>query len=127
MQAKQQPPILKKHLSGQIFVDLLIVILGLILLFANLGWVDLTGLLRWIPASLVLWGIGATYYTSISYCDWTGDFYHHCPGLSTGRLGNHRILANLAVLAVVVHSYRRLDVAGEAWNASSRYHRTFCP
>ncbi|MCB0117139.1 MAG: DUF5668 domain-containing protein [Caldilineaceae bacterium] len=46
-----------RNLSSQVFVGLILIVIGLVILTANLGWADLSGIFRWIPTLFILLGV----------------------------------------------------------------------
>lgn len=57
MQNKEQLPMSNRNLSSQIFVGLILILVGLAILAANLGWADLSGIFQWIPSFFILLGV----------------------------------------------------------------------
>jgi hypothetical protein len=57
MQNRENLPTKEHNLSSQIFVGLILVLIGLAFLFRNLGWADFSGVVRWIPSFFILLGI----------------------------------------------------------------------
>lgn len=57
MQSKEQFPMSNRNLSSQIFVGLILILVGLTILVANLGWADLSGIFQWIPSFFILLGV----------------------------------------------------------------------
>jgi predicted membrane protein len=47
----------ERTLSSQIFVGLILILIGLAFLLRNLGWADFSGVARWIPSFFILLGI----------------------------------------------------------------------
>jgi hypothetical protein len=56
MQNRGNLPI-RQSFTNQILVGLLLVVIGLVFLFGNLGWIDFSWLVRWIPSIFILLGI----------------------------------------------------------------------
>ncbi|MBX3001615.1 MAG: hypothetical protein KF893_24040 [Caldilineaceae bacterium] len=57
MQNRENLPTKERDLSSQIFVGLILVLIGLAFLLRNLGWADFSGVARWIPSFFILLGI----------------------------------------------------------------------
>jgi hypothetical protein len=57
MYNKEQLPMGNRVLSSQILVGLILILVGLAILSANLGWADLSGIFQWIPSLFILLGV----------------------------------------------------------------------
>ena len=57
MYNKEQLPMGNRVLSSQILVGLILILVGLAILAANLGWADLSGIFQWIPSLFILLGV----------------------------------------------------------------------
>jgi hypothetical protein len=57
MENRENLPTKERTLSSQIFVGLILILVGLAFLFRNLGWADFSGVARWIPSFFILLGI----------------------------------------------------------------------
>lgn len=57
MQNRENLPTRERNLSNQLFVGLILILIGLAFLFRNLGWADFSGVVRWIPSFFILLGI----------------------------------------------------------------------
>ncbi len=57
MQQKEQLSMRNRAFSSQVFVGLILVLIGFAILVSNLGWLDLSSAFQWIPSVFVLLGI----------------------------------------------------------------------